>query len=607
MFANLIAGLIALVLLTAPGWWIARRHRLPLPALAGFVGGGVLLLTLVLVLQLAGLSLTRRTLGAAWLIWSLAAWLVVRRSPPGEAPVPNAAAADRLSALERAILLVAVIPILSVIVWRATTHPLFGVDTGFRWGHLAELMWTQGTLSFYPPVTDADYTLYVWPDGIPPLVSSLYFGVYALAGRIARPATSPLVVAQFLLLLAATGALARRFFSIRAAAFAVALLAVTPLAAWATAMGQETGFTALSLVMLMLYLPRDRTEENPAAMIAAGIAISAGALARQYGWAFVLLGVVLAIRRGLSVRGLAWFAAPVLVFVVPWYARNFAATGNPLFNHSLGGLFPINAAHERLMAIYRDAYRFLPQLREQPAVIFENCAAVLVAGLAGAVLFFRRARGLILASLLVIALWFISVRDTAAGLANSLRVLNPALAIGAALGGAACAQILAGRRRVLALIVIAALSADAALRALTLPNNTYRLEPAKWLEVDHAVEAFQDRPVYHELVRRTAGARVLALGPNVYLAKLGLAVEPPWSPGMAFLFDRRIPAADGRARLFASGVRYVLIAKGSLNQTYLEQCPALAEATSAELTPVFDRDNLLLLALTDPRKVNGPR
>ena len=42
MFANLIAGLIALVLLTAPGWWIARRHRLPLPARAGFVGGGVL-------------------------------------------------------------------------------------------------------------------------------------------------------------------------------------------------------------------------------------------------------------------------------------------------------------------------------------------------------------------------------------------------------------------------------------------------------------------------------------------------------------------------------------------------------------------------------------
>ena len=203
--------------------------------------------------------------------------------------------------------------------------------------------------------------------------------------------------------------------------------------------------------------------------------------------------------------------------------------------------------------------------------------------------------------MLVIALWLLSIRDTAAGLANSLRVLSPALALGAVLGGAACERLLTPPRRVLVLLVFGLLSADAALRTLTLPNNTYALAPAQWLGVDRAVETFQDRPVYHELVRRTAGTRVLALGPNVYLAQLGMDVVPPWAPSLAFLFDRRLSAPEARTRLFNAGIRSVLIAKSRTNQTYLEQCPALAEATPAELIPVLDRDNLILFALAPPR------
>ena len=34
-------------------------------------------------------------------------------------------------------------------------------------------------------------------------------------------------------------------------------------------MGQETGFMALALVALFIYLPRNRDEETPPAMIAA--------------------------------------------------------------------------------------------------------------------------------------------------------------------------------------------------------------------------------------------------------------------------------------------------------------------------------------------------
>ncbi len=609
-----LAGLVALALLTAPGAWLAHRRALPLPVLAGFLLGSAALCTGMLALQLAGAPLTLAALAGLWLT---ATALIVRleRRPPGiSAPPPatptlnaqpstlnfSSLDAQLLLPLLRPFPLLALIPLLAVLAWRATAHPLFGVDTGFRWNLLAGQMLAQHSLDFYPPHRDADFLLYVWPDGIPPLVSSLYFSAYALLGRAARAATAPLVLAQFLLLLAATAALARRYFSARAAVFAVALLAVTPLAGWAATMGHETGFTALSLVALLLYLPRNRAEETPAALLAAGLAAAVGALAREYGWAFVAFGFALALTRRLSPRALASFLAPALLLALPWYARNAILTGNPLFNHALAGLFPVNAAHERLMLIYRDVYRFLPQLLEHPTVLLENNFAVLLAGALGAALFFRRAPAFVFSAVLVVALWLLSIRDTAAGLANSLRVLAPACAVLAVLGGAACERLLPPARRALTLILFAALALDAALRALTLPNNTYRLAPARWLDVDAYTAAYEDRPIYHELARLTAGTRVLALGPNVYLAPLGMDVISPWAPSVSFLFDASLSPAAARARLYATGVRYLLVAKSTTNQTYLAAAPAFADATAAELVPVLDRDNLILFALAPP-------
>lgn len=596
MFAALLAGLAIVALVVVPGAWCARRHGLPAIWVAGFLLGASALCTTVLALQLAGIPFSRAALAGGCFV-ATALMVGLARCPTRATVSPSATALDPA---DRRLLILAAAPLFLVLAWRATVHPLFGVDTGFRWGLLAELMLQKRSLDFYPATTDSAYRLYVWPDGIPPLVSSLYHAAYLLLGRAACAATAPLVLAQFLLLLTATGALARRYFSGRAAVFAVAILAVTPLAGWASTMGHETGFTALSLVALLLYLPRHRSEETHATLLAAGLAAAVGALAREYGWAFVACGFLLALTRRLSLRAYLLFLAPAVLLALPWYARNFILTGNPLFNHAVGGIFPVNAAHERLMLLYRDAYAFLPQFLEQPTLLFENNVAVLLAGAVGVALFFRRAPALAGATLLVIALWLLSIRDTAAGLANSLRVLAPACALLAVFAGAACERFLPPARRSLALVVFALLAVDAALRALTLPNATYRLAPATWLEVDRYVAAFQDRPVYHELVRRTAGARVLCLGPNVYLAPLGMDVLPPWAPSLAFLFDAQLSPAAARARLSAAGFRYLLVSKSAVNQAYLAQCPAFAEATPADLAPLLDRDGLILFSITAP-------
>lgn len=598
MFADLLRGSIALALISGPGWWIARAWRLPCPALAGFLGGTLGFVTLVLALQLAGLPLNRGTLGTGWLaVAGLAVGLLARRATgfSFNAPAPTIiAATEPAPPWHRPLLFVAIVPVLAVIAYRTIWHPLYGLDTGFRWGLLAELMWKRHTLDFYPAVTDADFMAYVWPDGIPPLVSSLYVAAYAVAGRVAPIATAPLVLAQHVLLLAGTGALARRYFSATAATLAMALLGVTALSAWAVTMGHETGFTALALVGLLLYLPDSRADDNAATVVAAGLAAAVGALAREYGWAFVVFGLLTAAQRKLPGRSLVIIGAVVLATAAPWYLRNAVRTGNPLPNHPVAGLFPVNEAHERLMALYRESYDLMPQLQEDPLLLVRNGGAVLIAGVLGAVLLFRQARALVGAAGLVVALWVISVPHTAAGLANSLRVLSPALAVGAVLGGAILARWTGRRVRPMVFLTAVALSIDGAIRALTLPNNTYALPPAKWLEADRVLEAFQDQPSYHEIAARTRGARVLGHGPNVYLAKLGVQILPPWSPELAFLFETHLSPAAARARLRASGVRYLLVAKGQLNQLYLAQSPALAEATPEEMPLVLERGNLLL-------------
>ena len=72
-----------------------------------------------------------------------------------------------------------------------------------------------------------------------------------------------------------------------------------------------------------------------------------------------------------------------------------------------------------------------------------------------------------------------SVAYTAAGFIYSLRVLSPALALAAVLGGAALAHWVPARRwRDGVALGLTVFAVDAALRTLTLPANVYRVPPA---------------------------------------------------------------------------------------------------------------------------------
>lgn len=598
MFMDFFTGLVALALLLLPGWLAARAARVPAPLLAGFVASAVALMSLVLLLNALGVRLTFGHCATGWLVLTvLVAWLA-RKS----LRAPNwANAAPPLARRDHWPLLLVVVPALLGVAYRATTQPLFGIDTVFRWNYLAQQMFARGDLGFYPPVTGADYEIYSWPDGISPVVSSLYFWTYGLAGATRSALTAPVVIFQYGLLLAAVFALARRLFSPRAAVFACALLACSPVVGWATAMGQETGLSAIALAGLLLYLPRDRGEETDALAVAAGLAAGLGALAREYGLALILLGLGLAWARRLSPRSVLLFAGAAALATLPWYARNWIRTGNPLFNLDLAGLFPVNQVQNWMNQSYQAEFGWSQLTPAALRFLLVNCCVALLGGLAGAWLYFRSTRALLAAVLLVVAIWAASLGYTAAGFTTAIRVLSPALALGAVLGGAACAKWIPERRHLAGVsLALGVVALDAALRALTLPGTVYKIPPADWLTAGGAVHEYHQRPVYRQIARAAGAQRLLVLGPNALLTLQGARTLPLWSPEVGFLFDARLTAPETARRLRAAGIGFVLLNRGSPNERFLAHSAYFRDPGDT-LHLAWSDGDMVLLQVADPK------
>ncbi len=595
---DLLLGLLGLAALIAPGWWLARHFQVSSPLLAGFSGGVVVMMNAVLVLDALGIPLALTTLATAWgastaVAFAATAWHPRRGPSDPTAPV-FAWSADWPLCLP-------LVPMTAVVIYRATAQPLFGVDTVFRWNFLAEQMLAHGSLAFYPPVTAAHYEIYAWPDGIAPAVSTLYFWLYALAGAARPTLTAPLVLGQFALLFMAVYALGRRWFSPRAGALASALFACSPIVAWATVMGQQTGLTELAFAGLLLYLPRTRDEETAAAIVAAGLAAALGALAREYGLALPLFGLALGITRRLSWRAVALFGVVAAAAVLPWYARNWMRTGNPLFDLGVGGWFPVNEVHAWLNACFQREFGWFSAPPEAAQLVLVNTIAGTLGLAAGVWLNFRRARGLLAAAALAIAIWAASVGYTAAGFIYSLRVLSPALVFGAVLGGSALARWVPARRHLVGVVVgLTLFATDAALRTLTLPANVYRLPPAQWLAAGRALHNYHQRPIYAELTRVAGRERLLVLGPNALLTNHGARTVPLWSPEVRFVFDPRLAPAEIIRRLRAAGFGFVLLNTGPANECFLAHSAFFRDPAGA-LATVWSDGDMVLLKVNDSR------
>lgn len=560
-FAGLIIGGLIL-----PGWLVTKLLRSETPVLSAFLGSAVILFYVVLGLEALSVHLSALSIGSgvALVVALLATLVTIRRRwwPVGAArpagPVFPGGARDWLWVLP-------VVLALGAIGARAMLDPLSGDDTVFRWDFLARQLLREGTLAFYPPVSAGDFGLYGWCDGIPPLVSILHAWIYVSAGQATTEATAPLVLLEAGLLFYSIGRLALRTWGPTAAWPAAAVASTSALMLWGVAIGQETGLTALTLVAMFLFLEDYRHTGAWPALLWAGVAAGAGALCREYGLLWPLLGLAALACHGKL--GAAWkpFAAAACLVAAPWYVRNWIHTGNPFYAHSLGGLFPVPAIHRELMATIAEMVTprsLTAMLPLRLTFLALTAGAAIGLGAVGLLVAKRRGLPLVIGIAGVAALWFWSVRQTAGGWAYSCRVLTPAIALLAVGAGAALTRF--GRGKVYLALGLSVLAVDGAFRSLYLPAHlagpAWAQAPGAWLEPSRLIQQGRSAPLW-KIIADAADGGVIVDHPatGALFAELGAVPVPLVSPRVAFLFDESLASAEILRRLRQERIRFLVL------------------------------------------------
>lgn len=581
MAADFLHSVLTLPLLAggllAPGWLLGKACRTPAGLLGAFLGSAALLLNLALLLDAFGMTLNLVNLGAGLaLICAALGGLALRASRSATAVQPGSSRGNSAAPFTPAGpfrwqgyhgLFLPVALGLAAIAIRAAVEPLSGFDAIFRWNFLALQMLREGSLHFYPPVTSVDYLHYGWPDGIAPLVSSLYLWSYLCAGNTAGWATAPVVFGQGALLFLAVWQLNARDDR-RAALLGCGVLATSSVLLWGVAMGQETGLTALGLVAMLRFIDLHRAQPSARWLLWAGLAAGLGALAREYGLAFIALGLVALAWWRVPRRGWVEFTLAAAVVTLPWYVRNVLKTGNPLYSQTLGGLFPGNpvlADYNRVIAEQFTAGHPGSTWSALAMLAFGLAGIPLVLGLAGGAAVWRARAPWLLALLAVVGLWLVSLGQTSAGPHYAVRVLTPAIALGAALGGRWLANFTVGRAGpwVLGLLTLAAL--DASVRSLYLPIETavrwWGRDPQSWREMGLGADRWKSHHYWSDIASAADGQGILCPHPvpHAIFASLGATAVPQFSPAVRFLFAPDADFETCLARLRAGRMRFILL------------------------------------------------
>jgi len=382
--------------------------------------------------------------------------------------------------------------------------------------------------------------------------------------------TAVVVVAEFvaaLLFVARAGAVLTG--SPRGGALAGVLFAGCPMAFWWTAIGQETGMLVLSAAAILYFLSAAGEGAGIAAAVLAGGAAGLAALAREYGPAFVVLGLVACAWLRVGWRRSAVFAAVAVVLAAPWYARVDALTGNPIWSNRFLGL-PVNAVHAAIMDYYTTV--FSPRLwsaRDWMSVIgtvFLGAPLVLPLGMAAGLSRFPRRGFLLIFAAGVIALFLWSASYTAGGKDYAVRVATPALVPLAILAAALLDRTPPSTATGLA--VAAAVFTALWCWALPFTPAQVRSQSSRSAVAAYLQAGFQRVPSLGVDARVVAGIRTrvpkggMVLTDSMYLPQfldsLGIRTAPVWRPDLAFLFDRSLPLQEAFRKLRAAGITHIV-------------------------------------------------
>lgn len=600
----LLAGLGAIAALACfflPGRSLGKS----LPGLAGwstsFAASFVFLFYLTIACDSAGVGLTRAVVMCTALGSVL--WFLLRVGLPARPPLPKLTRGHWFMVLPALLGLSVVIQLVA--------SPLSHWDNFFRWNHLALLIEANGALAHYPPVTDADFAVYPWADGIPPGVAVLNAWLYLAAGSIHPQLLIGRALVELGLIFSLVWHLARLFWGPSGARFSLGVLASSALFSGALALNQESGLSTVFVLLLAALLRA--YEQDPQAKTAAWVGLAAGAcaLVRDYNLLYlpVTVGLLMAAR---APRQHIFVAVGVAALVAaPWYVRNAWLTGNPLFPHSLGGLLPGNAMHDAVMRATTilslknfAGASWISSSLAYALAIFVGAGVALLLGAAVWMRDWRECRVLWVLAAATSLLWLLALPMTAGGWVYGARVLAPAVALAAVAAGA-WVRFQTRRVAVVGVFFLGCAVVDATWRApryfISPLGTPFSPRPGLTQTELLAQEMEVQKQFFRALVSIAGEEGILADQPNhgVIGGSQGGKMVTLFSPAAKSLAPTAPPHAtpgEVAAGLRRNGVRFCVFTLASLEM--LRQIPNVAVLLSApasvDLGPLIIYDCALL-------------
>lgn len=607
---GLLAGTIGIAGLFLPGLAVAFACRMPMAALSAFPLSCLLLSVGISLAAFFNLPITMPIVAVFPTVAAIVSLLVCRiRQPPervdcGLAVDPENRFSSRLAWFGLGLITLAV-------AMRTAVFPLAGFDTLFRWDLLARLLFSQHSLAFYPPREAADFFLYPYVDSIPPLTSGVYWWLYEMGGSPSPSLTAIAVTAQFICCCGLTWQAASLLSGQWQPPVSALLLAGSPLFIQGVAIGQETGWTAISVAGQAAAALAATRRPTLGVGIVAGLYAGIGCLARDYGPSLALCGLLC----------LAWTPqtrrlTPVFLLIttacgIAWYLRTWLLTGNPVYSNPTPLGLPANPVHAGILQQYAASlspFRWPPATVSDVALaVASGAGAVALAGGLGITMIGLRGVPLFVTGVVIALLWAWSAAFTAGGAIYSLRVLAPLWVILGILSGAAIASVETwldrlrwpGLLRVTPLVLwlgwgVAAAAAHPYAPVYVMAAwDTVRASPIDGYPAEAALVTALDKSSLPSCGILTDDAYLAAA-----LIRFQSRFHPVmvWSPEVESLCDAGLSVAAGHRFLSDRNVRLVSIGQDSLNWAFLNRHQFYRNACR-DWRPVFAAGSRKILRL----------
>jgi hypothetical protein len=463
----------------------------------------------------------------------------------------------------------------AMVILRTTLWPLSGWDTPFRWDFLAIRMIERHGFQFYPPVNPADFRLFFYTEPTPPMVSFSYWWLYATAGGHFPALTSILIALQFVWTIWFTYRIGRKLDSSKAGWLATGALAGSLLFVRSVAIGQENGLTALSMAAMLFAVVDAPVRAGWSSMILAGMAAALGAVSREYGCIFPMLGAIALIWIGGNWKNASVICVVAGILAGPWYVRNMLRTGNPFYPTRFGP-FPVDKVHSAMfdfLAAHVGISTWTLNDWAQAILNLVHQAPIQsTLGLLATLIYIRKRGYLFLIASVVTMLWLFAIRYSEGGREYETRVLSPAVVILSVAAGMWMAQWKHSHLRTISMAVVGSTVLWSIVAAALLPYYVTRNTLEHWGDL-----VFLPRPVPQDWWLTLPAilpphSRVLSANPYIHasLANSDLEIVPPWSPEVEFIADPNIAPATARQRLIGAGIMY-LVSQPSLSGQFLSQ------------------------------------